>query len=41
MEYRKIISFTVVFTSESSFCTAFKKETVLTPSQYRKRLMEP
>ncbi len=37
----KSICFTVGFTSESSFCTAFKKETGLTPSQYRERLREP
>lgn len=31
----KSICFTVGFSSESSFCTAFKKETGLTPSDYR------
>lgn len=28
------------FTSESSFCTAFKKETGLTPSEYRAWVLE-
>lgn len=37
----KRICFTVGFTSESSFCTAFKRETGLTPSEYRARVMEP
>lgn len=34
----KKICFTVGFTSESSFCTAFKKETGLTPSDYRSQI---
>lgn len=34
----KSICFTVGFTSESSFCTAFKKETGLTPSGYREQI---
>ena len=37
----KNICFTVGFTSESSFCTAFKKVAGLTPSQYRERVREP
>ena len=37
----KSICFTVGFTSESSFCTAFKKETGLTPSDYRGQVREP
>ena len=36
----KSICFTVGFTSESSFCTAFKKETGLTPSDYRCQIRE-
>jgi len=36
----KNICFTVGFTSESSFCTAFKKETGLTPSEFRRQVME-
>lgn len=35
----KTICFTVGFTSESSFCTAFKRETGLTPSEYRARAL--
>lgn len=34
----KSICFSVGFTSESSFCTAFKKETGLTPSDYRSQV---
>lgn len=37
----KNICFTVGFTSESSFCTAFKKETGLTPLEYRTQVLEP
>lgn len=37
----KSICFTVGFTSESSFCTAFKKETGLTPTDYRNQVHEP
>ena len=36
----KNICFTVGFTSESSFCTAFKKETGLTPSEFRRQVRE-
>lgn len=36
----KNICFTVGFTSESSFCTAFKKETGLTPSEFRSQVRE-
>ena len=36
----KTICFTVGFTSESSFCTAFRKDTGLTPSEYRARVLE-
>lgn len=36
----KTICFSVGFSSESSFCTAFKKEMGLTPSEYRARVLE-
>lgn len=36
----KNICFTVGFSSESSFCTAFKKETGLTPSEFRSQVRE-
>ncbi len=37
----KNICFTVGFTSESSFCTAFKGQTGMTPSEYRAQIIEP
>lgn len=36
----KNICFTTGFTSESSFCTTFKKETGITPSEYRAQVQE-
>ena len=33
----KRIAYTIGFTSESSFCTSFKKKVALTPSEYRQR----
>ena len=36
----KRVCFTAGFASESSFCTAFKKETGLTPSEYRAQVLD-